>query len=257
MKTSTIARKTLAIIAGLGCLFPLLFLALQSFAVRWDYPHILPDNFSLWAWGSVFSGGQLGGSLLLSLATSISVGFWSTAAGFLTSRYIAFHPRRRPLLFLAYVPFVMSPIILGTCLLFAFIKLGLADHLSGVIAGQAIIAYGFAIVFFVRFWNAQLRAMQDLVHTLGGGVWTAFRRVLIPLARGSLLVCFCQAFLISWFDYGLALIIGGGKIQTLTVRLFGFITEANMPLAAVSGLFLIAPPFALFWLNRRFLLKPI
>ncbi len=253
----TMAWRTLATLAGFICLFPILFLLLQSFAERWDYPRILPQTFSARAWQSVWSAGHLGSSVVLSLTTSIAVGFCATATGFLTSRYIAYHPCRRLFLFLAYVPFVMSPVILGTCLLFLFIKLGLADHLLGIIAAQGILAYGFAVVFFTRFWNARLRSIQDLVHTLGGGVWTAFRRVLIPLARGPLLVCFCQTFLISWFDYGLALIIGGGKIPTLTVRLFAFITEANVPLAAVSGLFLITPPIALFWLNRHFLLRPI
>ncbi len=252
-----LVRKIAAMIAGALCLVPLLFLTLQSFALRWNYPEAFPREFATAAWQTVFQSGTLTTSLLLSLATSLSVGSLATAAGFLTSKFIAYHPRRRTFLFLAYVPFVISPIILGTCLLFLFIKVGLADHLLGVIVAQGIIAYGFAIVFFVRCWNAPLQAIQDLVHTLGGGTWAAYRRVLIPLARGPLLVCFCQTFLISWFDYGLALVIGGGKIQTLTVRLFAFITEANMPLAAVSGLFLIAPPVALFWLNRRFLLKPV
>ncbi len=257
MRASSISHKCLALIFAMLCLFPLSFLIVQSFARSWNYPSIWPEDLGAGAWRTVFKSGALGTSLLLSLGTATSVGVAATAAGFLTSRYIAYHPRRRIFLFLAYVPFVMSPVILGTCLLYLFIKLGIADHFSGLVAGQSIIAYGFAVVFFVRFWNPQLRALQDLVYTLGGGTWTAFRRVLIPLARGPLLVCFCQTFLISWFDYGLALIIGGGKIQTLTVRLFAFITEANMPLAAVSALFLITPPVALFWLNRRFLLKPV
>lgn len=256
-RAASILRRIFLGIIGFCCVFPLLFLALQSVGGRWDYPHIFPQSFNANSWRVIFSAGQLGQSLLLSLGISTSVGVCATIAGFLTSKYIAYHRRRRTLLYLAYVPFVMSPVIFGVCILFLFIKLRIADHLLGVIVGQGIIAYGFAIVFFARFWNAELRAMEDMVYTLGGDTWTAFRCVLIPVARGTLLVCFCQTFLISWFDYALALIVGGGKIGTLTIRLFGFITEANMQLAAVSGLFLIAPPIALFWLNRRFLLKPV
>ncbi len=245
------------VFVALCCLFPILFLVLQSAAGRWDYPHVLPQSFNANSWRVIFSAAHLGQSLLLSLGISSAVGVCATAGGFLTSKYIASHRHRRTLLYLAYVPFVMSPVIFGVCILFLFIKLRIADHFLGVVVGQGIIAYGFAIIFFARFWNAQLRATEDLVYTLGGNSWDAFRRVLVPIARGTLLVCFCQTFLISWFDYALALILGGGKIPTLTIRLFGFITEANMQLAAVSGLFLILPPIALFWLNRKFLLKPV
>ncbi|MGA9607621.1 MAG: hypothetical protein WBR21_11445 [Rouxiella badensis] len=256
MTQSQQTQRWSAGLADLLCLCPSLFLLVQSLALRWDYPFLFPQRISLQAWQAVLGSGQLHQSLLLSITASTVVGCFSTTAGFVTSRYVAWHARRPQLLFLAYVPFVISPVILGTCLLHFFIELGIADTLFGIMAGQVIIAYGFAIVFFVRFWNARIRSMQDLVLTLGGNTWSAFRFVLVPVARGPLLVCFCQTFLISWFDYGLAVIIGGGKIPTLTVRLFGFISEANMPVAAVSALFLITPPTLLFWLTRRLLLDP-
>ena len=175
-------------------------------------------------------------------------------AGFLTSKCISYHRWRNQLLFCAYIPFVISPVIFGVCLLFLFIKLQLADEFLGVVIAQGIIAYGFSIVFFGRFWNAQLRAIEELVYTLGGSAWDALVRALFPMARGALFVCFCQAFLISWFDYGIVLTIGGGKIETLTIRVFTFINEASLPLAAASSCLLVLPPMLLFWANKKFVL---
>ncbi|WP_204312081.1 hypothetical protein, partial [Escherichia coli] len=65
-------------------------------------------------------------SLLLSVLIATVVAFVATIIGFFVSKTIAYHTYRRQLLFLAYLPFVLSPVILAVCLKFYFIKLSLA-----------------------------------------------------------------------------------------------------------------------------------
>ncbi|WP_204314462.1 hypothetical protein, partial [Klebsiella aerogenes] len=69
---------------------------------------------------------------------------------------------------------------------------------------------------------------------LGGTNIVALTSVIIPLSKPLLLVCFFQCFLISWFEYGLTSVIGYGKIQTLTIKVYQFLTEANIYYAALS-----------------------
>ncbi|MGL1138528.1 hypothetical protein ACSIJM_23815, partial [Vibrio parahaemolyticus] len=71
--------------------------------------------------------------------------------GFFVSKTIAYHTYRRQLLFLAYLPFVLSPVILAVCLKFYFIKLSLAGTVAGVIIAQLIIAIPYSIIFFTGF----------------------------------------------------------------------------------------------------------
>ena len=257
-RLSDLQRRLFATAAGAACLAPFVYLIVLSLARHWTFPHLRPESLSLAAWQRVGTAAEgLGGSLLLSLALSTTVATLATAAGFITGQTIGYDRHKHRWLFLAYAPFVMSPAILGVCLLYVFLRLGLAGGFAGVVCGQFIFAYAFDVVLFSGFWNAEVRALEDLVYTLGGSVAQAYWRALLPVSRGVLLVGFFQSFLISWFDYGLTLILGSGRVQTLTIRVFEYIGAGNLPLAAVSACLLVFPPLVLLALNRRFVFATV
>jgi putative spermidine/putrescine transport system permease protein len=253
LRPRRLLRGTAALLLALACLFPFAFLILLSLAKAWPFPDLLPRAVSLDLWARVLTGpSALGASFLLSCGLSLVVAFLSTAAGFVTGKFIAYHPKRKTLLFLAYVPFIMSPVILGTCLMYLYLKFELVGNAAGVALAQTMFAYGFSIVFFSAFWNPEVKALEDLVFTLGGSTFDAYRRVLIPVSKGMLLICFFQTFLISWFQYGLTLLIGAGKVQTLPIKVYDYVNEANIFYAAMASCLLILPPAALLWVNKRF-----
>jgi ABC-type spermidine/putrescine transport system permease subunit II len=242
------------LLAGLtmASVSPFLILALLSVAGPWEFPDLLPTHLRFDRWGAVLTGdGALLPSLGTSLLVSTTVALVASAAGFVTARAVAPHPRRPLLMLLAYLPFAASPVILGVCLLYVSIRLGLVATLAGVVLAHTIFAYAFAVVFWVPFWNPEKRAYEDLVRTLGGTRGYAYAHVLLPLSKGPLLVCFFQTFLISWFQYGLTLLVGSGKVDTLPLRVYAYVGEANLGHAAVASILLLLPPLALSWINRR------
>lgn len=246
----------LALAVALVCIFPFAFLLALSLAGPWRFPLLLPEFFSAARWMSLLddqSGLLI--SLFSSLLLSAAVAVVSTALGFVTSRAVALHARRRLLLFLAYLPFVFSPVILAACLLHVYLRLHLAGSWLGVGLAQLLLGYSFAIVFFQGFWNRETRALGDLVATLGGSVWQLYRRVYLPLGREMLEICFFQTFLLSFFQYGSTVLIGGGAIKTLPVEVYHFVGEADPFYAALAGCLLVWPPLLLLWLNRRFVFR--
>lgn len=242
-----------AFVASL-CVAPLVLLDLYSLATRWPAGALFPEGLTLRRWAELFQAqSQLGWNLVLSIGLASSVAAISTTCGFVTAKYIAYHSRRQLLLLTAYVPFAMSPVILGTCLLFVYLKLHLAGGLAGVLLAQTIFGYGFAIVFFMGFWSTEKRALEELVYTLGGSTAQLYRRVLWPVSRPALGLCAFQTFLLSWFDYGLCLLIGSGKVKTLTVKVYEYIGEANVFQAAMAGALLVLPPVIALAVNRHLL----
>ncbi len=246
------------IIVGVVCVLPFLILIALSLSQNWIYPNILPKRFTIEAWQYIFEpGNHIVNSILVSFIIAISVALFSTIAGFYTSRVIAYHRYKNKLLFFAYLPFILSPVIFAVCLKYFFIKLNLSGSVAGVILAQLIIAYPYSTILLTTFWNKRIQQFQLLVTTLGGTNAYAFTKVIYPMAIPSLLVCFFQCYLISWFEYGLTLVIGFGRVQTLTLRVFQFLTEANIFYAALSCCLLIIPPTILLWVNKKIIFYKI
>lgn len=236
--------------------FPFAFLMVLSFGQQWRYPALFPQEWTLGNWFHLFQAGSgLGRGLVHSLLLSAGMAFAGTSLGFLTARQLVRHRWRRQLLVLAYFPYVLAPVILAAMLQYYFMRLGLAGKLAGVMLAQLFLVYPFAVVFFFGFWNERMLALEQQAATLGATAWQRLSRVLLPAARGALAVCYFQTFLISWFEYGLTALIGVGKVQTLTVKVFQYIGEANLFLAALASLLLALPPLLLLWVNRQVLFK--
>ena len=152
---------------------------------------------------------------------------------------------------IALLPFTASPIVLGVCLLWVFLKLGLTETILGVGLAQVALASSFATVYCADFWAGPLRDLEGAARTLGAGPAALYARILWPLSRRALALCFLQVFLISWFQYALTWLIGGGKVVTLTVRVFELLGEANLRYAATAALVLMLPAMAALALMRR------
>ncbi len=231
---------------------PLLFLLMLSVAEGWVFPQILPKGYGLGAWTQGLSG-DLAPVLGRSLGIALLVATLCTGLATWTGRSLRNSGFGESLLQIAYLPYVFAPVVLAAVLQYFFLRTGLSATLAGVVLAQSLIVYPFATILSYGFWNARLLALENTARTLGAEGWTLWRLVLWPLLRGPLGVVFVQAFLVSWFEYGLTLLIGMGKVQTLPLRVFQYVGEANVYYAAVASVLLVAPPTLLLIVNRRLL----
>lgn len=240
-----------ACLAGL-LLLPLVVLVLLSLGKHWSWPALLPTEFQGRQWLTLAADPKgLGAIVLRSAGMGVGVAALATALGFVTSRSVARHRRRGPLMALLHVPFAVSPVVVGVSLLYLFLRLHLAGHVVGVMLGQLIFAYAYAAILLSGFWNARVQSLTEVAVTLGAQRPQIWQWVLVPLARPLLLVCLFQTFLISWFDYPVALLIGESRVATLTVALYQYFSSGDTRLAATCGLLLLAPPLAGFAIHRR------
>ncbi len=236
--------------------FPFAFLLLLSCAQQWVFPHLLPAGWSPGAWLSALGqNGGLAGSLLRSLVIALGVASAATGLGFYTARNLSRHPAGERLLRLAYLPYIFAPVILAACLQYYFLRLHLTGTIGGVVLAQFFIVYPYTVILSSGFWNARMLATEQVAQSLGATPRQVAQQILLPLAKGPLLVVFFQAFLISWFEYGLTLLIGVGKVHTLPLRVFDFVNEANIFYAAMAACLLSIPPVVLLVLNRRIVLR--
>ena len=241
------------ILLGTLCMVPPVLLLSLSFFQSWSFPNVLPNSYGMESWQALFRGSNnIGKSLLTSFLVAILVAVLACAMGFFTSMVVSYHKRRKLLLFLTYLPFALAPVIFAVCIKFYFLKLNLTGSFAGVVLAQLIIAYPYATIAFTGFWNKQIQAYQLQAITLGATPGYTITHLLLPMAKPMLMVVLFQCFLISWFEYGLTLIIGVGKVDTLPLKVFQYLSEANMFQAALAASLLILPPILLLWVNKKF-----
>jgi len=235
------ARIVVAAIA-LAALGPPSLLFLLSMGAGWTFPCLAPDRIDWSPWKELLAGsGAFARALATSLCAALPVGLCATVLGLAASRSLRRRANPQLGLAVAYLPFVLSPVVVGVCLYALLIRLGLAGSMAGVALAQCLFATAFATVFFSEFWDPRATEAEQLVATLGGGELAIWRHAILPRAGGLILVCFFQTFLFSWLDYGLALFIGGGRVPTLTLLLFAYIREGSVNMAALSALLLLIP----------------
>lgn len=243
--------RLLALLTAFLLIFPILFVIMLSFGKTWSYPALLPEHWSVATWSSIFQDQRIRQGIVLSLIISISVGATASFLSLLLARSIAYSGHQQRWLVGAYLPYLVSPVVLAAAWQYYFLRLGLSGQVQGVWLAQFLITLPFGVIFFKSFWNSHIRSLEQLAATLGGSPWQSFWLVSFPLARGPLLICFFQSFLISWFEYGLTALIGVGKVQTLPLLVFQYVGEANIFDAALASCLLMAPPLLLLWINKR------
>jgi putative spermidine/putrescine transport system permease protein len=246
-------KKTLWIFLAMLFYTPFAYLLLLSVATNWRFPLFLPEGMSWATWSYVFSTDlAIPKSAMLSVLISSIVAFLATFFGFFIGKTLAAHRLKGLFLAIICFPYSFSPVIYAFCLNFFFIKFNWIGTLEGVILAQFILTFPFAVALFINHWTQEMVNLENVVFTLGGTTRQAFFKVILPLSKNILWIAFFQTFMISWFEYGLTSVIGLGKIQTLTLKTYQFIGEANIYFAALASVLLIFPPMILLWLNKRF-----
>ena len=80
--------------------------------------------------------------------------------------------------------------------------------------------------------------------------------VTLPLVLPGVAVAVLFGFLVSWSQYLLTLLIGGGQIITLPLLLFSAVAGGNSTTIAILSLLFVAPPIIVIALTARYLTAP-
>ena len=136
-----------------------------------------------------------------------------------------------------------------------FIHLGVADSIIGVILVQLIPSVPYAsLIYSGAFANFDID-FERQARSLGAGPLDTLRHVTLPMLRPTMIIAALFAFLISWTEYLLTLLIGGGEVTTLPLVLFALIGASDTTTAAAVSLTIVGPPLLLVFLASRILLR--
>jgi putative spermidine/putrescine transport system permease protein len=95
--------------------------------------------------------------------------------------------------------------------------------------------------------------LEHQARTLGAGPIRAFLTVGLPVAVPGILTGGLFVFLISWSQYALTLLIGGGRVLTLPLLLFAFASAGDLSVTAALSLVFLAPAVVILSVTARLL----
>ncbi len=167
------------------------------------------------------------------------------------------------------LPLVLPPTVIGFYLLVAlgpsttlgraYVQLTghpVAFNFSGLLIGSLLYSLPFAVQPLVSGFAAIDHGYMEASAALGVAPWRTFRRVVLPMASGSLLTATVLTFTHTVGEFGVVLMLGGnipGATRTLSIVLYDQVQEFDYVAANRTAGLLVG--FALMALLGFYLLQ--
>lgn len=255
-----LASRALIGIELLIVLLPLAVVAIWAFTNSWPWPDLWPQELSTRGIDLVLSGHQnMGlGTLALSVGIACACAALSTAAAALACRALCnYQWRGRSLFqFTTVLPFIIPSTVFAMGVQVVFLQVGLARTVAGVILAHSIVALPYAIIIMMDVTRAAGANREDAARALGASPWQMIRHITIPQLLPGIISSLSMCYIMSFSQYFLTLLVGGGKVQTFVLVLFPYLSGGDRTIACAYSLVFLLITFAVFFvfevLLRRF-----
>ncbi|TDT72597.1 putative spermidine/putrescine transport system permease protein [Hypnocyclicus thermotrophus] len=223
------------LLIGLIFIFPYIPLVLYSFSNTWKYPNIFPSNLSLKWWKYVFKQPITYKAIFYSLIIAIIVSLINLIIGLPAANALVKDKFKGRKFFehSMFAPIIIPPIISVMGIHFIFIKLNLVENFIGVILIHIIPTFPYMLRTLILGYKNFDFNYEKVAILYGASSLKKYLLITLPMLMPSILSGIILSLLISFSNYILTYIIGGGKIITLPLITFPYIVGGNRAIGAV------------------------
>ena len=134
-----------------------------------------------------------------------------------------------------------------------FISIGLTNTIPGVILVHLIPTLPYMTLVMSGIFSNFDPDFESQARSLGASPLKTFYYITLPSILPGIIVGGLFAFLVSWSQYILTLMIGGGRVITLPLLLFSFATSGRNDITGAIGMIYILPGIIILILTARHL----
>ncbi|MGR3484795.1 MAG: ABC transporter permease [Paracoccaceae bacterium] len=246
------AASVLAGIAGL---------AIWSVAGRWSFPSPLPDALTARSWQRHLPDATAAAAdtaIIAAIAVAIAL---MLAIGCLEAEHRHRQPMTRRAIWLLYLPILMPQVAFLPGLQTLLLSVGLDRGLGPVIAAHLVFVLPYVFLSLSDPWRAWDSRQATAAAALGAAPGRVLWTVRLPMMLRPLLVAAAIGIAVSVGQYLPTLLIGGGRVATLTTEAVALASGGDRRAIGVWALLQTGAalaPFALalavpalIWRNRR------
>jgi putative spermidine/putrescine transport system permease protein len=232
---------------------PIVWMALRAFSGLWQFPQLVPHDWTLKWWRSVFDDKTLGHSIRLSFefapVVTIASAVICLPAAYAFSRLN--FPGRRVLLISLFATNAFPKIGLYISMAGVFYSLNLIGTFLGVVIVQLIGTIVFMTWIPTAAFSAVPRSLEEAARDVGAGPLRVFFRVTFPLAAPGILVAMILTFLASFDEAQGTFLVGVPNYVTMPTEMYTLVLNYPEQAAAVFSILLAIPSVVLMTLARK------
>jgi putative thiamine transport system permease protein len=262
IETGPMVRRLQDLILGFSLMLGLLgalsavVLVLWSLSWRWSFPGVLPDTWSLQAWGQGI--GDWGHTVWTTAAiAALSSGLSLVLAlGWLEAEYRGATPRARWAEALIYLPLLLPQIVLMPGLYALMLWAGLRPGFGPVIWAHSVFVFPYVMLALSDPWRRFDVRHLHAAASLGAGPFRQFATIRLPALAAPVATALAIGFTVSVALYVPTLFAGAGRVETLTTEAVALSSGTDRRVAAVYGVLQMLLPLAVFLLALAMVRKP-
>jgi len=233
-KRNNVLYCVIAILLLCILLFPLYWMFVTSIKTEKEIfqipPTFWPEVLNLKSYAAQLESGDFnmfqsfGNSLIISIGAMVIAVILAVPASYGIAKY---HFKGRKSVVLVFLVTQMLPVsVLLTPLFIMFKNLHLYNTVWSAILADATIGIPFSVLILRNYFASIPKEMEEAAYIDGCNKFTAFMRVLIPIAKPGVIVCAIFSFLYAWGDlaYGMTFIIDQQK-RPITAGIFNFMGQ--------------------------------
>lgn len=215
-------------------LFPLYWALITSLKTEQEifqnpptfYPHIL--NSKSYA-AQVETGDfnmfrSFANSFLISIGATVIAVLLAVPASYGIAKY---HFKGRKVMLLSFLVTQMLPVsVLLTPMFIMFKNMYVYNTWIAAVLADATIGIPFSVLILKNYFSSIPKDLEEAAYLDGCNKFTAFIRILIPIAKPGVMVCAIFSFLYAWGDlaYGMTFILDQEK-RPITAGIFNFMGQ--------------------------------
>ena len=229
-----------AVIVLLGA--SLVGLVLWSLAAWWPFPSAWPSPMTLDTWR------QAAGMLGAPLRQTASIGLAATAlavvlvVGSLEAETLRARPLPAGTLLILYLPLLVPPVAFLYGLVQWQTQLGLAAGWLAVMLGHVLFVLPYVFLSLAEAYRRLDPRWSQLASALGATPSRVFWRVRLPMLVAPIGVAAAVGFAVSVGQYLPTVLLGAGRLSTLTTEAVALASGGDRRLTAVHALAQLALP---------------
>lgn len=224
---------SLSLIAGLAGL------ALWSFAGLWPFPRALPESLSLDTWRRAAPGLCHDSLITLAIAATATL----AALALVLASLEAEHRGARALSpWLIYLPLLLPQLSFLPGLSVLWLGLGAPPGIAAVALAHLVFVLPYVWLSLSAPFRAWDGRIATLAATLGASQTRVFWHLRLPMLLAAILTATALGLAVSVGQYLPTLLIGGGRITTLTTEALALSSGGNRRLIGAYALLQLALP---------------